>query len=48
MLGHVTPEAMSGGPIAAVENGDVITIDVANKTLTLVRKQSKSGEKKRA
>ena len=38
MLGHITPEAQSGGPIAVVEDGDIITIDVANKSLTLVWK----------
>lgn len=27
MIGHISPEAFSGGPIALIENGDVITID---------------------
>ena len=27
IVGHVTPEAQDGGPIALVENGDMITID---------------------
>ena len=27
IVGHVTPEAQEGGPIALVKNGDVITID---------------------
>ena len=32
MVGHITPEAAEGGPIALVENGDTITIDaVANR-----------------
>ena len=26
-IGHVSPEAMEGGPIAAVKDGDIITID---------------------
>jgi len=34
-IGHVTPEAMNGGPIAAVENGDLISIDVPNRRLDL-------------
>lgn len=34
-VGHISPEAASGGPIALVEDGDTITIDVINKTLTL-------------
>ena len=28
MVGHVAPEAARGGPIAAVRDGDVVTIDV--------------------
>jgi dihydroxy-acid dehydratase len=27
MVGHVSPEAASGGPIAVVQDGDMITID---------------------
>ena len=34
-VGHISPEAAAGGPIALVRDGDVITIDVNNKTLTL-------------
>ncbi len=33
MAGHVAPEAASGGPIAAVREGDVITIDVEGRQL---------------
>ncbi len=35
MIGHVAPEAQVGGPIALVEDGDTITIDVSAKTLHL-------------
>ena len=35
MVGHVAPEAFRGGPIAAVEDGDPILIDVANRTLNV-------------
>ena len=31
MAGHVAPEAVHGGPIAAVRDGDTITIDVPNR-----------------
>ncbi|HTI36737.1 MAG TPA: dihydroxy-acid dehydratase [Vicinamibacterales bacterium] len=31
MIGHVAPEAAAGGPIAAVRDGDAITIDVLNR-----------------
>ena len=37
MIGHVTPEAYSGGPIALVQNGDIITIDSQNRILNVVR-----------
>jgi dihydroxy-acid dehydratase len=35
VVGHVAPEAASGGPIAFIEDGDVITIDVVNRTLNV-------------
>jgi dihydroxy-acid dehydratase len=35
-VGHVSPEAASGGPIALVEEGDKIELDIANRQLTLV------------
>jgi dihydroxy-acid dehydratase len=34
-VGHISPEAAAGGPIALVKDGDKITIDVINKELTL-------------
>ena len=34
-IGHVSPEAAAGGPIALVRDGDKITIDVYKKELTL-------------
>jgi len=34
-VGHISPEAAVGGPIALVQDGDSITIDVIEKTLTL-------------
>jgi dihydroxy-acid dehydratase len=33
MVGHVAPEAARGGPLAAVRDGDVITIDIDAGTL---------------
>ena len=32
MVGHVAPEAIKGGPIGAVKNGDMITFDIAKRT----------------
>ena len=34
-IGHVEPEAAEGGPIAVVKNGDMITIDIANRVLSV-------------
>ncbi len=34
-IGHISPEAMQGGPIAVVEEGDRIAIDIPNKELRL-------------
>jgi len=35
IIGHVTPEAQLGGPIALVKNGDEITIDAEKKEVSL-------------
>ena len=34
-IGHVSPEAAVGGPIALVEEGDTILVDIPNNTLEL-------------
>ena len=34
-IGHVSPEAVSGGTIAYVQDGDQIAIDIPNHTITL-------------
>ncbi len=40
VVGHVSPEAQAGGPIAIVEEGDQITIDANENTITLHVKKS--------
>lgn len=35
VVGHITPEAMDGGPLAIVEEGDTVTIDAENRKITL-------------
>ena len=35
-VGHVAPEAVDGGPIALVENGDLVRIDLNQRTLDLL------------
>jgi dihydroxy-acid dehydratase len=44
-VGHISPEAAEGGPIAAVRNGDKIVLDIPNRRLEL--RISKSEIKKR-
>ena len=34
-IGHISPEAMAGGPIAFIEDGDLIDIDIPNRKLEL-------------
>ena len=33
MAGHIAPEAVRGGPIAAVQTGDIVTVDVDNRRI---------------
>ena len=35
VVGHITPEAFEGGPLAIVEDGDEITIDATTRELNL-------------
>jgi dihydroxy-acid dehydratase len=35
-VGHVSPEAVDGGPIAFVKDGDIVRIDITNRTLDLL------------
>jgi dihydroxy-acid dehydratase len=35
VVGHITPEAQCGGPLAIVRDGDAITIDAESRQLTL-------------
>ncbi len=35
VVGHITPEAFEGGPIALIENGDKITIDAETRQITV-------------
>lgn len=35
-IGHASPEAMEGGPIAVVKDGDIISIDIPNRRLDLL------------
>jgi dihydroxy-acid dehydratase len=35
MIGHVAPEANDGGPIALIEDGDTVTVDIPNRELSV-------------
>jgi dihydroxy-acid dehydratase len=35
-VGHVAPEAVDGGPIAFIKDGDIVRIDIPNRTLDLL------------
>ncbi len=34
-VGHISPEAAAGGPIGAIEDGDIVSIDVKNRSIKL-------------
>ncbi|HPA48015.1 MAG TPA: dihydroxy-acid dehydratase, partial [bacterium] len=34
-IGHISPEAMEGGPIGLLEEGDIIDIDIPNRSLNV-------------
>ena len=34
-VGHISPEAAEGGPIAAIENGDIVSINVKERSIKL-------------
>lgn len=44
-IGHISPEAMEGGPLAILKNGDIIKIDIPNRSIDV--KISKDEIKKR-
>jgi dihydroxy-acid dehydratase len=46
VVGHVCPEAFDGGPIALVQNGDVITIDAVNNTIDMAVSAEELKERK--
>ncbi|WP_185873915.1 dihydroxy-acid dehydratase [Blattabacterium cuenoti] len=47
VVGHITPEAQSGGLIAFIKNGDIITIDGKNNTITLEVKKEEIKKRKK-
>ncbi|KHK96566.1 dihydroxy-acid dehydratase [Microbacterium mangrovi] len=47
-IGHVSPEAASGGVIALVEDGDIVSIDIATRALSLEVSDEVLEERRRA
>ena len=47
-VGHICPEAYDGGPIALIENGDIIEIDLSNNSITLQVSEQELARRKAA
>jgi dihydroxy-acid dehydratase len=47
-IGHVSPEAQAGGPIAFVRDGDTITIDIPDRRLEIAVSQEELDKRKTA
>jgi dihydroxy-acid dehydratase len=45
-IGHISPEAMQGGLLAIVKNGDRIQIDIPNKSITLLVSKEEIDERR--
>lgn len=44
-IGHISPEAAAGGPIAAIQEGDQIEIDIPHRTLNLLVSESELAQR---
>ena len=47
-IGHISPEAAAGGPIAHIKDGDKVSINVPERTLTLEISDEEMSERKKA
>ena len=47
-IGHICPEALEGGPIALVENGDLISIDIPKRSLQLLVSEKELEKRRQA
>ena len=47
VVGHITPEAIEGGTIGLVQDGDIIAIDAVNNTLTLKVSEEELAERRK-
>lgn len=46
-IGHISPEATEGGPIALIEEGDIIEIDIPGRTLNLKVSEAELAERRK-
>ena len=47
VVGHIVPEAQEGGPLALVQNGDIITIDAEKNTLSVALTEDQLTKRKK-
>jgi len=47
-IGHVCPEAMEGGPLALVQDGDIIDVDIPNRRLDVLISKEELAERAKA
>ncbi|MCC7452112.1 MAG: dihydroxy-acid dehydratase [Anaerolineae bacterium] len=47
MVGHIAPEAMSGGPIGLIEEGDIINIDIPNRSISVELSDAELAERRK-
>ena len=47
VIGHITPEAFDGGPLALVKNGDQISIDAKKREISLKVSKKELSERKK-
>ncbi len=48
IVGHITPEAQDGGPIALVQTGDKVTIDAVNRVINMEVSEEEIGRRRAA
>jgi len=48
MIGHVAPEAADGGPIALIEDGDTVTVDIPDRELSVDLSEAQLDERREA
>jgi len=48
IVGHVTPEAQEGGPIALVRNGDKITLDASRNAIEVAISEQEMNDRRKA